>query len=121
MAAAYTAIGLALIVQPQRFSNTPSYQNLIEILGQRAWGSIYLACALLLVVPLLSLPRQPRWILAVAGHTVSIALAGFWLVAFVLRYFTDTGTTIVNLVSWSVYLALLVRSMLNLTDRTDSL
>lgn len=120
VAVAYAAIGIALIVQPQRFANTPSYQNLIEIISQLGWGVIYLVCALLLVVPLFPLPRRPRWILAVTGHTVSIALTGFWLAAFVLRYFTDSGTTIVNLVSWGAYLALLIRSMLNLTDRTDA-
>lgn len=120
MSVTFTAIGMALILQPDRFAATPSYANLLAIVGQMAWGLIYLGCAVLLVMSLLPLPRRNKWSLAVAAHTVSIALTGFWLAAFVVRYLTDDGTTIVNIASWSVYLALLVRSVLTLTDRMDT-
>lgn len=120
MSVAFTAIGLALILQPDRFARTPSYSNLLEIAGQMVWGLAYLVCAVLLGMSLLPLPRRGKWGLAVAAHTVSIALTSYWLVAFVVRYLTDDGTTIVNVASWAVYLALLIRSVLTLTDRMDT-
>lgn len=120
MSVTFTAIGLALTLQPDRFANTPSYANLLVITGQMVWGLIYLGCAALLGMSLLPLPRRHKWTIAVAAHTVSIALTGFWLAAFVVRYVTDEGTTIVNVASWSVYFALLVRSVLTLPDRMDT-
>lgn len=120
MSVTFTAIGLALVLQPARFANTPSYSNLIAIAGQAVWGLAYLGCAALLVISLLPLGRRPKWTFAVVAHTVSIALTGVWLAAFVVRYITDDGTTIVNIASWGVYLALLVRSVLTLTDRMDT-
>ncbi len=120
MSIAYTAIGVTLILQPSRFAKTPSYGNLLMLLDQATWGVIYLAVAALLGLSLTALPRRRKWTAAVIAHTAAIALTATWLAAFVVRYLTDTGTTIVNVVSWSVFFALLVRSVLTLQDRMDT-
>lgn len=120
MSVSFTVIGFALVLQPARFAATPSYRNLLEIVGQMEWGLAYLGCAVMLGMSLMPLPRRQKWAVAVAAHTVSIALTSFWLVAFIVRYLTDSNTTAVNCVSWTVFLALLVRSVLTLTDRMDA-
>lgn len=113
---AYLAIGVTLILQPERYGNTPSYVVLLEIFNQGVWGVCYLAVGLSLAASALGAgSRYGRW-LAVTSHTAAIALTGAWLAAFVVRWLTDDGTTIVNIVSWSVYLALLIRSALQLDD-----
>jgi hypothetical protein len=112
--AAYLAIGLGLLVQPSRFTRTPSYANLLILAGAPTWGILYLLSALSLAL-WLGLqptqpyePNQPRW--GIAAHMIPIALTAGWLIAFVVRYLSDTATTIVNVVSWSVFLALLGHS-----------
>lgn len=116
MTCAYLAIGVTLIVQPYRYDNTPSYAVLLQIADQGAWGTAYLVIAAGIGASAVSTGRRySRW-LAVTSHTAAIALTGAWLAAFVVRWLTDDGTTIVNIVSWSVYLALLIRSALQLDD-----
>jgi len=102
-----TAIGLALIFQPTRWSNTPAYANLLEVAGQRTWGAIHLAAAAVMAAS--AVPPHRRELL-VAAHTVSIGLVAFWLIAFVVRYLTNDGTTVVNVLSWTTYLFLLTLS-----------
>lgn len=115
MAAVFTAIGLALLFQPGRFANTPSYANLLELLPQWGWAVIYLAVAALKVS---AIWRYSIRSLVVAAHMGAIALEGVWWIAFVIRYLTDNGTTVVNVVSWSVFLYLSVRSALMLDQHT---
>lgn len=105
--------GITLILQPNRWANTPSYANLLELLPAATWGAIYLVTAGLLFVTIRF--RQNRWLFAV-GHTVGIALFAAWLLAFVVRYATDDGTTIVNIVSWGVFLSRLIQSAVILDD-----
>jgi hypothetical protein len=116
MTCAYVAIGVTLILQPGRYGNTPSYAVLLEIANQGAWGAAYLVIAAGIGASVLSTGRRyGRW-LAVTSHTAAIALTGAWLAAFIVRWLTDDGTTIVNIVSWSVYLSLLIRSALQMDD-----
>lgn len=103
---AYLAIGGGLLLQPGRFANTPSYANLILIMSSQAWGCMYLAAVALLIAWRLV---QPVW-LGVVAHTFTLMVTLFWLLAFVIRYQTDDGTTIVNVVSWTVFLTLVIRS-----------
>lgn len=110
---AYLAIGLTLIFQPDRYANTPSYANLIDVLPQWAWGALYLAVALLLAAARLT----PNRLIAIVSHTTAIALTASWLLAFVVRYVTDSGTTIVNIVSWGTFLTILIISVTQLNDR----
>lgn len=116
MMAAFTAIGLALVVQPSRFANTPSYANLLAVLPAQAWGGLYLGAAALKLASILNYRLRT---LVVVTHTVGISLVLAWLGAFIVRFVTDDGTTIVNPVSWSVFLYLVVRSALMLDEHTD--
>lgn len=113
VAIAYAAMGLGLIIQPSRFSATPAYHNLIRWAPAQAWGVAYLFAAALLGLWIL---RPPRLAIAMIAYTFAIALTLLWLMAFVIRYATDSHTTAVNVVTWAVYLSLLVRSA---TDAFD--
>ncbi len=103
---AYIAIGVGLTLQPSRFANTPSYANLLAFAASQVWGVMYLTVAALLVTWRLS---KVRW-LGVTSHTLGIVLTLWWWAAFIIRYITDNGTTIVNIVSWGVFLFLVARS-----------
>jgi hypothetical protein len=111
--AAYFIIGLTLILQPDKYASTPSYANLIYILPSWLWGVIYLITVVFLIFSQLFV--TPLYI-GVTAHTVAIALTTVWFLAFVVRYFTDEGTTIVNVVSWGVFLTMLIVSAARLVD-----
>lgn len=113
MAAVFAAIGLTLWLQPGRYSHTPAYANLLDIARQQTWAVVYLVAAALKVA---TIWRRSR-ILFVVTHTVTITLVSVWLAAFVVRYVTDPGTTVVNVCSWATYLYLVVRSAQQLDDR----
>lgn len=112
---AYLAIGTALIVQPERFGNTPSYGLLLDVLPQWAWGICYLVVAVGMALAMY--PSSYRRPFAVVGHTAGVALTAGWFFAFMVRYVTDDSTTIVNVVSWAVFLSLIIRSAIALNDR----
>lgn len=105
--------GVTLILQPSRWANTPSYANLLELLSAQWWGVLYLFTAVLLFAAVRF--RASRTMMVIA-HTVAIALFAAWLLAFVVRYATDGGTTIVNIVSWSVFVSRLIQSSIILDD-----
>lgn len=113
IAVGHAAIGVALFLQPERWFNTPSYANLLSIASTDVWGSIYLAVS---AVMLLAVWKRRNRILVVTAHTVGIALVAAWLIAFFVRYLTDDGTTIVNVVSWSTFLVILARSAIIIDD-----
>lgn len=104
---AFAVFGLDLLGQPGRWSRTPAYGNLLQIAGAHVWGVVYLAAAVLMGCYLIFTTR--RWF-AVIAHTATFILAAMWLVAFLIRWLTDSGTTVVNVVSWSVFTALVCRS-----------
>ena len=104
---AFTAIGATLILQPDRYFNTPSYANLLALLPGWMWGGVYLAVAAGLGVTVRVAYR--RWAV-VTAYTAAVALTATWFVAFIVRWLTDDGTTVVNVVSWGTYLALVVFS-----------
>lgn len=114
MAAVFYAIGLTLLWQPGRYFNTPSYANLLAFpYSTYVWGGVYVLTASIQVVCILFYNRRP---LIIFAHTLAITLVLVWLGAFIFRYFTDSGTTVVNVVSWSVYLYLTSRSALMWDD-----
>lgn len=100
-------IGFTLIFQPHRYDNTPSYANLLEIMPQLYWGLIYILVALLYTAGIIQPHSRPLLVLV---HTAGSILFVSWLLAFVVRWLTDNGTTVVNVVSWGVFLSLVVRS-----------
>jgi hypothetical protein len=117
MAAVFCALGVTLLLQPQRYAHTPSYANLLDIAPQYVWGLIYLAAATLKVI---SIAQYSRRLVVVVTHTVGITLVSVWLAAFIVRWLTDTGTTIVNVCSWSVFLYLVIRSALMVDEHISA-
>jgi hypothetical protein len=113
MACSFLAFGFTLWLQPERYYNTPSYANLLQVASPTAWGSMYLFCAVLLFIVTF---RRKVKVISIIAHGISLALMLWWLVAFIIRYATDDGTTIVNVISWSTYTYLLVRSALLIGD-----
>jgi hypothetical protein len=103
---AMTAIGLTLILQPDRYANTPSYANLLDVFPAWVWGLLYVLVAAAVLGGIRGRTHS------VVIHTAAVALISAWDAAFVIRYLTDGGTTIVNVVSWSVFLTLVIRSAL---------
>jgi hypothetical protein len=104
---AFLVIGTSLLFQGERYGRTPAYAILLNLLPAPVWGVAYLTIGLLFALYLAVHPT--RW-LAILAHTAGVTLILWWLIAFVVRYLTDTATTPVNVVSWSLYLFLLVRS-----------
>lgn len=110
---AYAVIGWGLVEQPYTFSNTPSYANLIHFRSTATWGAAYLASAALLAAWRLIWRERGIGFLA---HIVTAVLTVWWLGAFIIRWQTDKGTTVVNPVSWTVFLSLVVRSWRGVDD-----
>jgi hypothetical protein len=113
----FALLGLALLVQPGRFYNTPSYGTLLQILPIAVWGGVYLVCALLGAATLYTHGSRP---MAHTSHTVSLLVTLSWWVAFAIRWATDDGTTIVNVLTWGTFLFLimLIRAWTKLDDKT---
>jgi hypothetical protein len=107
-------IGLGLVFQPQRFHRTPSYANLLHIAPAPTWGALYLFVAALLIT--WTIRQAPHW-WGIAVHTVAVMLTAGWLGAFVVRWLTDGATTIVNVASWAVFLALVIKSAVAIVDK----
>lgn len=114
--AAFMALGIGMTLQPDRFARTPSYANLLSFAPAQVWGCAHLLVAALLLAWRMS--THTRWI-GVIAHTAGIMLTLWWLGAFVIRWLTDDATTIVNVVSWSILLSLLIRSTNGLDDEDD--
>jgi uncharacterized membrane protein len=117
MTIVFFCLGITLWLQPSRFHNTPSYANLLALIPTEGWGSIYLTTAALCTSCIVSYPL--RWLTTVT-HTVGITLLGVWWLAFWIRWLTDGGTTIVNVLSWGVFLYLMVRSAMKLDDQVST-
>lgn len=107
-------IGLGLVFQPLRFQRTPSYANLLHIAHAQVWGALYLIVAALLIT--WCFRQAPQW-WGTAVHTVAFMLTAGWLGAFVVRWATDSSTTIVNVASWAVFVSLVVKSAKSIVDK----
>lgn len=103
----FYAFGFTMLFQSSRYYNTPSYANLLQLMRPELWGVIYIFAASLKV---LSIVRQDSMKLIFATHILSLMLLLFWWVAFWIRYFTDNGTTIVNVCTWGLMVYLVIRS-----------
>lgn len=116
MTMVFTGIGVTLIIQPHRYDNTPSYANLLAVFTQNVWGALYLVGAVATAIALMQYRRKVlvSLMLFIAGCDV----LGWWW-AFVYRYATDSGTTIVNVLSWATDLYLIGRCIITLDDTAD--
>lgn len=108
IAIAYLALGFDMLLQPDRFSSTPAYGTLTQVLDIRIWGACYLIAAVLLA-GFVSLVTNRQY--GVLAHAVSGAVTLVWWFAFVIRWLSDPHTTAVNVVSWGVFLVVIIRSM----------
>jgi hypothetical protein len=108
-------LGLGLVLQSDRFHRTPAYANLLGIMSADNWGYIHLGVA---VMMLLGLVFWDNRALNIASHTVAGVLLLVWEAAFIIRYLTDSATTVVNVMSWGAYLFLLLGSATTLNRRT---
>lgn len=112
----FTAFGLGMVLQQSRWLATPAYGNLLIIMPVLGWGFIYLGVALCLALSLaISKPR----VLSLGAHTLAFVLVASWEAAFVVRWLTDSSTTVANVVGWLVYTALVVRSATLIDGTTD--
>lgn len=103
----FAGLAFALGLQPGRFSNTPAYANLLAIFPAYIWAIVYGIADLLVIASIV----RPQWrLLVTVTHTVSITLLAVWWSAFVIHWLTDSKTTVVNVLSWGVFLYLSTRS-----------
>jgi hypothetical protein len=99
--------GLGMVLQSTRFDATPAYRNLSQMLDIRLWGVAYLMTAIMFsVYTLLTTGR----LYGIITHIVALVVTGIWLLAFVIRWLTDSGTTVVNVGSWLVLTLIIARS-----------
>lgn len=111
MTLAFWVFGLSLIFQGSRYANTPAYANLLAVLPAPVWGAWYTTAAVLKTASIVAYSKR---LLVILTHTVTVPLLAFWQVAFLIRYISDPHTTPVNVVSWTVFLYLVVRSALQM-------
>lgn len=113
----FVVLAAALWFQSSRFTATPAYAVLMGIFPQHTWSLIYLGAAVLKGAAIV---RYDLRILVTITHTASIILLSVWWIAFVLRWLTDSGTTVVNVLSWAVFLYLAVHSALMADAHADA-
>ncbi len=85
----------------------------LQISGH-TWGLIHLTVAALIVSSIL---WHRNWALAFAGHVVVMTLIFGWLIAFVVRWDSDSKTTNANMTAWSTYLLIAIGSFVLLNRR----
>lgn len=113
VAVAYLCIGASLLLQPDRWYRAAGYANLLATATTISWGSAYV---LIGAVMAFAVFRPQYRIGQVVAHTAGIAVALAWLIGFVIRYLTDPNTTVMAVVPWATFLALLIRSAVVLDD-----
>jgi hypothetical protein len=103
--------GLGLVFQSSRWYRTPAYANLLHITSADVWGYVYLGVGGLMALGLVLWGNRA---LNVAAHTLAFVLLAMWEVAFIVRYLTDSSTTVSNTISWAAYMFLLFSSALTI-------
>jgi hypothetical protein len=90
---------------------------LLNVFAADTWGYVYLGASAVMAAFLAA--RQHR-LFGVLAHTAVFVLLLGWEFGFIVRYLTDSATTIVNVVSWATYIGIVIWSAL-LIDRHDIL
>jgi hypothetical protein len=106
--AAYGIFAVSLAFQPARWASTPAYANLLAIMPQRTWGTLFAVTALMLAAAVRQ--HSLRW-LSVTALSLGLAITTTWLAAFVIRWLTSGNTTPETWVSWAVFEYLLIRAL----------
>lgn len=117
-----TALGLAMITQPERFEYSEAFGGIIRFLDIRIWGAVYVLVGALFVGYLVGFPGRGAAMVIVA-HTAGSVLTISWLMAFAFQWLTDQTTTAVTTIMWSMLLFLIIRSAILVAgadERTDA-
>jgi hypothetical protein len=104
---AYTVYALSLLLQPRRWSRTPAYHLLLEVIPADAWGCCFAVAAAGLFAAVAT--SRHRW-LVVAALSAAGAITVAWALAFLVRWATNGSTTPETWVSWAVNAYLLIRA-----------
>jgi len=104
---AFLGFGITMILQPHRYKNTPSYKNLIQMESLTFWGICYLVIGIAWIIFMLWIRNDKVGLLV---HTFASMITAVWVVIFIVRWITDSGTTIVNVINWGVLLTLTIWS-----------
>lgn len=104
---AYTIYGLGMLLQADRFSRTPAYGTLTQVLDIRWWGVLHLVVAALFAGYTVVVSGR---LYGIVTHIVGLLVTSIWLLAFLIRWVTDANTTVVNVASWLVLVLLMARS-----------
>jgi hypothetical protein len=115
IAVAYGIFAVSLVFQPRRWGLTPAYHNLLAIMPQDAWGTVFAVTSALLLA---AVARHGSRRLAVLALSAGIAITTFWCAAFVVRWLTSPNTTPETWVSWCVFDFVLLRALLLLGSRS---
>lgn len=110
---AYTVYGLGMVMQPARFASTPAYGILTQLLDIRWWGGAYLLIAGLFAVYTVVVTGR---VFGIVTHMLALLVTAMWLLAFIVRWLTDSNTTVVNVASWLVLTLLIARSATLITE-----
>lgn len=104
---AYTVYGLGMVLQPVRFTTTPAYGTLTQVLDIRWWGVLHLVVAALFGAYTVVVTGR---LFGIITHIVGLIVTVVWFMAFIVRWLTDANTTVVNVASWLVLTLLIARS-----------
>lgn len=117
IATVYLYWGVSLIAQPSRWEGTPAYYNLFRVLAPQAWGGLYITSALtgFVGIAIFTRGRKHREVCNIA-LALMIVLTLVWLVAFVIRYFTNPSTTPFTVGSSLMHLFMLGQASVLLGD-----
>jgi len=109
---AYGIYALSLLLQPARWAQTPAYHNLLIIMDQQAWGTLFAVTTAGLAAAL-RFGHRYRW-MSIAALSLGLAITTTWCAGFVIRWLTSSSTTPETWVSWAVNDYLLLRALLML-------
>jgi hypothetical protein len=113
----FIALALSLWFQTGRFERGAAYANLLQIFGPLVWACLYLVAGIL---TLASLKFRHSRTLITLTHTLNIVLVGSWWVGFVVRWFTDSATTVVNVLSWGVFLYVALQTAVEVDRESEA-
>jgi hypothetical protein len=114
IAVAYAIFAVSLLFQPARWGLTPAYHDLLAIMPQDAWGTMFAVVSALLAASSFRHRRHRlRW-LSVTALSAALALTTCWCAGFVVRWATSTATTPETWVSWAIFDFILLRAMATL-------
>ena len=105
----YATFGLSMHFQPLRWTRTPAYHDLFQILPESVWANIYLLGAVALLGAMVF--SRHYWVVVVSV-TFGLMISMSWALAFVVRVMTSSNTTPETFMSFLAFSYLLVRVLL---------